>query len=227
MDLFNRSWGYMMSFEHDNDKPEYFKESWPGKWRVFSWLEFVCAIPHVLFMVTTLKENGLPNAAFQSWSSFTGEGNDYFVIMSGVMKHTHTYKNIKRDKEFCINFLSKAYLENCLRSIRKNGFDSNEIISAGFTAEDSKAIKVPRIKESFLKLECEYKWEKELIPDSHNITICGKVKHVSVSEAFAKALTKDRYGKESFMFNLHEPTNPFTGDSYGSGVGVIEFVRDM
>ena len=54
----------MMNYEHDNIRPENFIENWEGKWKVFSWLEFVCAIPHVLFMVTTLKENGLPNAAF-------------------------------------------------------------------------------------------------------------------------------------------------------------------
>jgi len=139
----------MMNFEHDNNKPEYFKENWQGKWEVFSWLEFVCAIPHVQFMVTTLKENGLPNAAFQSWSSFTGEGSNFFVIMSGVMKHTHTYKNIIRDKEFCINFLNQNYLENCWKSIKEHKYENNEITSAGFTIEDSKAIKVPRIKESF------------------------------------------------------------------------------
>ena len=216
-----------MNFEHDNTKPDYFKENWEGKWKVFSWLEFVCAIPHALFMVTTLKENGLPNAAFQSWSSFTGEGNNYFVIMSGIMKHTHTYANIKQNKEFCVNFLSKGYLENCWRSIKEHNFEADEISAAGFTAEQSKSIKVPRIRESFLKIECEYEWEKELIKNSHNITICGKAKHVSVNETFAKAITKDKYGEESFMFNLHNPMNPFTGDYYGGGVGTILHVCDM
>jgi flavin reductase (DIM6/NTAB) family NADH-FMN oxidoreductase RutF len=214
-----------MNFEHSNIKPEHIKENWPDQCKIFSWLEFVCAIPHVLFMVTTFKENGLPNAAFHGWSSFTGEGDSYFVIMSGVMKNTHTYKNIKRDKEFCINFLNQNYLENCWKSVREHKFDSDEITSAGFTIEDSKVIKAPRIKESFLKLECEYQWKKELIPDSHNITICGRVKHISVSESFAKAVIKDKYGNESFMFNIHNPMNPFSGEYLGDGVGIIEFKR--
>lgn len=216
-----------MNFEHDNMKPEYFKENWQGKWKVFSWLEFVCAIPHVMFMVTSLKENGFPNAAFQSWSSFSGEGNDYFVIMSGVMKHTHTYKNIKRGKEFCLNFLNQNHLEKCWKSIKEHKYESDEIVSSGFTIEQSKSIKVPRIKESFLKLECEYVWEKELIPNSHNITICGKVKYVSVDEAFAQVITKDKYGRNSFMFNLHNPMNPFNGNYFGGGVGTIEYICDM
>ncbi|NQT60611.1 MAG: flavin reductase [Bacteroidetes bacterium] len=216
-----------MNFEHNNVKPEYFKENWEGKWKVFSWLEFVCAIPHVLFMVTTLKANGLSNAAFQSWSSFTGEDDNYYVIMSGVMKHTHTYQNIKRDKEFCVNFLNAKYLEQCWKTIKEHNIDNDEISAGGFTLEESKSIKVPRINESFLKMECEYEWEKELCPNSHNITICGKVKHVSVNEYFAKAITKDKYGKDGFMFNLHNPMNPFTGEYFGGGVGILEYTCDM
>ena len=69
-------------------------------------------------MVTTLKENGLANAAFQSWSSFTREGDGYYVIMSGIMKHTHTYANIKRDKEFCVNF----HLHNPMNPFTGNYF---------------------------------------------------------------------------------------------------------
>ena len=143
--------------------------------------------------------------------------------MSSLMKHTHTYKNIKRDKEFCINFLNQNFTENCWKSIKEHKYDNNEITSAGFTAEDAISIKAPRIKESFLKMECEYQWEKELIPNSHNITICGKVKHICVNESFAKAITKDKYGKESFMFNLHNPINPFNGEHLGGGVGTINY----
>ncbi|MBN2532810.1 MAG: flavin reductase [Spirochaetales bacterium] len=216
-----------MNYEHDNCRPEYFKENWEGKWKVFSWIEFVCAIPHVLFMVTTLKENGLPNASFQSWSSFTGEGDNYYIIMSGVMKHTHTFANIKRNKEFCINFLNKNYLDQCWKTIKEHNFDNDEITAAGFTLEDSRSIKVPGIKESFLKMECCYEWEKELCPNSHNITICGIVKHISIDEHFAKAVTKDKYGKDSFMFHLHSPINPFTGEIHNGGVGTIEYAGNI
>lgn len=212
-----------MDFEHSNIKPDYFKENWEGKWKVFSWLEFVCAIPHVMFMVTTFKGNGLPNASFQSWSSFTGEGDNYYVIMSGIMKHTHTYENIKRNKEFCINFLDIKYLDSCWKTIKEHDVDIDEITSSGFTVEKSKAITAPRIKESFLKLECEYEWEKELCANSFNITICGKVKHISINENFAKVQTNQKYGKDSFMFNLHNTQNPYTGEYFGGGVGTIEY----
>ena len=216
-----------MDFEHSNVKPEAIEAEWEGQLDVFSWLEFVCAIPHVLFVVTTKKENGLANAAFQSWSSFTGEGEDYFIIMSGVMKHTHTYNNIKREKEFCVNFLNQKYLEQCLQTVDKNDTDIDEITETGFTSEAGKTIDVSRISESFLKLECEYEWEKELVPGGNNITVCGRVKHISVSEQFAKKSTEERYGEDSFMFNLHNPVDPHTGEFFGSGIGSIDYSGEL
>jgi hypothetical protein len=39
-----------MSYEHDNVKPQNIIENWPGKWKIFSWMEFVCSIPHVMFL---------------------------------------------------------------------------------------------------------------------------------------------------------------------------------
>jgi flavin reductase (DIM6/NTAB) family NADH-FMN oxidoreductase RutF len=58
-------------------------------------MAYLTAIPHVIFLVTTLKENGKPNAALHGWASFTGESDTYMVIMP-VMKHTHTYHNMQR-----------------------------------------------------------------------------------------------------------------------------------
>lgn len=217
----------MSSFEHDNRMPDYFKENWEGKWSIFSWMEFVCAIPQVLFMVTTVKDNGLPNAAFQSWAGFTGEGDDFFIIMSGVMKHTHALANIRRGKEFCVNFLNVSHLEKCWRSIKEHDLNTDEIASSGFTIEPSASITPPRIAESFLKLECELQWEKELVPGGRNVTICGKTRYISVSDAFAKANTNDKYGMENYMLHLHNPIDPFTGDYLGGGVGIIKKVVDM
>ena len=37
----------------------------------FSWKEFVATVPSPLFLVTTYKSNGLPNACMQSWATFT------------------------------------------------------------------------------------------------------------------------------------------------------------
>lgn len=216
-----------MSFEHSNEKPEYFKEDWEGQDTIFSWMSYVTAIPHVIFMVTTLKENGQPNAGLQGWSLFSGEGDHYYVLMSTLMKHTHTYQNIIRTGEFCINFLSSKYADQCKKSIRLNDDSIDEIAASGFTALPSHAIDAPSIAESFLRLECRFEWEKELRPESVCRIVCGRVQHISANDDFARSKVDGRYGKDSFMFHLMAMKDPYTGDRITGGIGQIELTSEL
>ena len=163
-----------MTYEHDTHKPEIFTEDWPGQYEIFAWMAYLCPIPHVIFLVTTLKENGLANAALHGWANFNGEGEDYFVVMP-VMRHTHTYQNIQRTGEFCLNFLSPETIERCKETILHNEGEDDEITCAGLTHESAASIQPPRVREGFLKLECTYEWEKELCPGGANILVCGRV----------------------------------------------------
>ena len=217
-----------MDFINDNIKPEHITENWEGKWKVFSWIEFVSAIPQVLFLITTKKESGLSNLAFQSWSTFTGNGDNFYIIMGGVMKHTHTYKNMKRTNEFCINFVNIDHIEKCWKSIKENDIEKDEIINSGFHSTKCSSIDCMGVKESFLRLECTFEWEKELVKNSINTVVCGKVKNVFILEDFAKASTTKRFSdKEYFMMHIHNPINPYTGEHLGSGVGYVNKILDM
>lgn len=216
-----------MSFEHDNQRPELLTEDWEGQYSLFSWLAYVSAIPHLIFMVTTRKESGLPNACLQGWSCFTGEGDHYYVVMTGVMTYTHTYRNIMRTGEFCINFLPAKYIDQCKQSISVNGDDNDEITASGLTEEFSHSIDAPRIQEAFLKLECSYEWEKELHPGSLCRMVCGKVKHISAIDDFVHSTVTDRYGDGSFMVHLMAMKDPDTGQRLRGGIGRIELIREM
>lgn len=58
-----------MKIEIGDKLPAHFKECWPGQYEVFSHFEYACSIiPHALFAITTLKENGKPNINFHAWS---------------------------------------------------------------------------------------------------------------------------------------------------------------
>lgn len=215
-----------MNFEHDQKKPDNFHEDWKGQFNIIPWMAYISAIPHVIYIVTTLKEDGTPNAALEGWSSFTGEGENFFVIMSGLIKTSHTYQNIKRDKEFCINFLSADYLDNFKKSISENSDDIDEIKNSGFSPEQSLSINVPRIQESFLKLECEFEWEKELIPNSTNMTLCGRVKHISAERDFVIKKVTEKYERNSFVFHLMAMKNPYTGERIRGGIGKIKLLKE-
>jgi flavin reductase (DIM6/NTAB) family NADH-FMN oxidoreductase RutF len=100
-----------------------------------------------------VKENGKPNVCFHAWSCFQGDKEGYFALIAGINKYQHTYANIERTGSFCVNFLSQQYYDRLIETI-KNGKDDDEFELGNFTIEPSATISSPRIKESFLTLEC-------------------------------------------------------------------------
>ena len=215
-----------MTFEHGSIRPKTMYADWEGQFNILPWMAYLTAIPHAIFLVTTLKDNGQPNAALHGWASFTGEGDHYYVIMP-VMKHTHTYHNLQRDAEFCINFLPASSIERCKKTIQHNTPDTDEIAAAGLTREESVTSRAPRIAESFLKLECRVQWEKDFYPNSANTSVCGKVNHLSVDEQFVTRPVGERYRPGSFVFHLMAMKNPYTGERISGGIGRIEVTQEM
>lgn len=213
-----------MKIEVLSHKPEYFKEEWPKQYDIFHWFEFVCGIPHSLFMISTYKENGKPNACLHSWSSFSGDGGDFFAVMPGILRHSHTFENIIRTKEFCINFLSQDYFEKCQKTIEKNSDEVDEFALGEFTLEPSKTIQSPRIKESFLSLECSLELEKDLSQKGIAALIIGKVRALAIDKNFFNNVDS-RYGEKGFMFNIHQPKNPLNAEGELSGIGVIDIIK--
>lgn len=145
-----------MRIEVGKERPAAYEEMFPGMWDVFSPLEFATAIPHVLFAVTTRKKNGKPNVNYHAWSCFQGDNGGFYAILAGIYQHTHTYANIRRSGEFCVNFLPQSYGEALNRTVEQNGYEDDEFLTGGFTLEAASHIEVPRIKESFLCLECKH-----------------------------------------------------------------------
>lgn len=213
-----------MKIEIGNQRPGNFKEEWPGQYEIFTHFEFACGIPSVLFAVTTLKENGKPNVNFNAWGSFSGDGKGFYTILPGILHHTHTYKNIMRDREFVINFISKEYYDNCKQTVVDNQYDADEIAVGGFNQEKSKTISPPRLEEAFMCLECTLEQEVVLSKDSKNTLLIGRVNHMAVKDDYAEDLYK-KYGDTGFMFNINEPMSIITGEQKSSAVAVGKIIR--
>lgn len=211
-----------MKFEVGETRSEAFAEDWPGQYDVFSHLEFACGVPSVMFLITTLKENGKPNACLHAWSTFSGDGGGFFAVMPGLMQSTHTYRNILRDKEFCVNFLSPDYYDRCIETIKQNGDDVDELAAGGFTAEPAKTVKPPRIREAFLSYECTLESSSDLSGKGCNAMIIGRVRHAAVDEGRGMA---EICGENGFMFNVHSPKDPETGKGGQSAVAQLRAVK--
>jgi flavin reductase (DIM6/NTAB) family NADH-FMN oxidoreductase RutF len=213
----------IVKIEIGNMKPENFKDRWPGEFNIFSHFEMALGIPHALFMITTMKENGKSNACFQSWSSFTGDSGGYFVI-TNLCKHTHTYKNILRTKEFCVNFLSAEYYDACYKTIFNNAEDVDEIDVGGFTSEPAHLIKVPRIQEAFLSLECSFESGIDLSGKGISSLLIGKVILGAIDENFING-SANKYGPDGFMFYLNELYNFSSGNQGERKVASLRVMR--
>ena len=206
--------------------PDNFQETWPGQLTIFSWIEFVTAIPQAISVITTYKEGNIPNACPQSWTTYTGDDAGYYVIFS-IMNTNHTYKNILREEEFVVNFPGSGEFRKCMDTIKNNADDTDEITASGLTIEASKTVNAPRIKECFLNLECKLGWERPLHTDSIWHVFAGEVVHVAVSSDHVKTGSNGRYGDKGYIYNIHSPFDPSTGEQETSRVAKIEPMFDI
>jgi flavin reductase (DIM6/NTAB) family NADH-FMN oxidoreductase RutF len=212
-----------MKIEISPDRPSDSIEKWPGEFEVFSHYETTLGIPHSLFLITTVKENGKPNACFQSWSSFCGDVGGYFAV-TPLLQRTHSYHNILRTKEFCINFLGVRYFDACYQTVFNNAEDTDEIAIGGFTSEPGQCIEVPRIREAFLSLECKFERQVDLSMKGISALVIGRVVRAAIEDDFVNGSEK-KYGPEGFMYYLYELEDFVTNDKGVRMVASLKVTR--
>ena len=210
-----------MKQEFNVEKPENIIEDWPGQYEVCSWLEYVVNIPYPLFIITTCKENGKSNANLCAWGFFRGEGEGFYSLFA-IGKESHTYKNIMRDKEWCINIPSLGHKTESFNTIENNEIKDDEIKDSGLTERSSEVIDVPRIKESPISLECKFEWQKNLFRRSSQKIICGKIVHLAAEEKALNIDQKQRIEDLKIMYNSRSQLNPLSGESASSGVSILD-----
>jgi flavin reductase (DIM6/NTAB) family NADH-FMN oxidoreductase RutF len=203
-----------MKHEIGIQQPPYLIEDWPNKFEVFSWLEYVVTVPNPIFLVTTLKENGKPNANLHSWGFPVGDAGNYSMLLS-LMEGTHTYQNIQRTSEFCINYPSFQHYPQCFETVARNGVDNDEICDAGFTLEPSQTVAAPRIAECFFNLECRLEWTRAIVPGSAWQVLLGRILHAAVDEEMMVPEPEARAARMQLMYNMRSNINPLTGEFYG------------
>ena len=214
-----------MEYKIGADRPAHFQAEWPEQFEIFSHLEFACGIPQLLFAVTTYKPGGVPNVCPHSWSSFSSGSDGYYALLSGWSVQSHTYRNILRDKCFCINFLSPEYFDALMRSVSQNADDTDEFAACGFGLSPSEKIAAPRISESFLSLECELADAPSLVGGALPI-LAGRVLLSHIREGYARGYD-EKYTPRGFSYNVHSPMDCETGVCAPFGVAVLQVARKL
>ena len=193
---------------HYSEMPESMKGTFGDFSRSFGfcWKEFVMSVPSPLFLVTTYKSNGLPNACMQSWATFTsaGRGGGFYAILASVNKNGHLYSTLQETREAVLNFMSAGSHAACMNTIRNNGFDTDEIDASGLTAEPAVWVNAPMVRECVMNLECRYVWEKEIVPGDDHVMVCLEV----VGAHLDGEHLADRTGDQGLLYNIHYQINP-------------------
>lgn len=111
--------------------------------------------PRPIALVTTLGHDG-PNAA--PFSFFNAVGSDPAMLMFSVGdrsgKAKDTVRNIRETPEFVVHIVSDAIREKMNVCAVDYPYGVNELEKAGFTAVPSSRVRVPRIAEAPVALEC-------------------------------------------------------------------------
>jgi flavin reductase (DIM6/NTAB) family NADH-FMN oxidoreductase RutF len=118
-------------------------------------------LPRPIAVVSTRNENGSNNLA--PFSFFTAVSASPMIIAfcpmirssTGMMKDTP--RNIFREKEFVISFVSEDIVEKINTTSQEIPYGEDEFLLAGLTPLDSEKVKAKRVKESLIHFECIYR----------------------------------------------------------------------
>ncbi len=209
-----------MKHEFGTEPQTHFQEAWPTAYTVFSWLEYAISIPYPTYLITTLKENGKPNACWHSWGCFSGTGQGYFALML-LNEGGHTHANILRTQEWCINLPTLEQQGQCEETITHNSMENDEIADASFTAEPSHIIQSPRIAECLVNMECRLEWHRPLFEGGRQHVFAGKVVHVAMDERACVADPRLRLGQLNMMYNLLGTLDPLSGETQPGRLGIV------
>lgn len=208
-------------------QPGYLVEDWPGKYDVFSWLEYIVTVPNPIFFVTTRKANGAPNANLNSWGFLIGEKGNYSSLLA-LLDNSHTYENILREGDWCVCFPSFQNHRQCFETIRLNQPENDEITGSGLSVELPMRVRAPRIAECSINLECQLEWHRPLYENSRWHLFAGRVLHLAMDESVMIPDPVERMRTMELMYNIRSTVHPLTGEQYGPNtLGLLSRVEDI
>ncbi len=151
------------------DFPEY-----KDKHQLRRWIWRHIQIPYPMYVITTIDDDGVPNAEVNTWGLPFGFAPDQMFIFVCSKAH-HTAQNVLRNKEFVVNIPGSNIGQRAEKTATPYPKGIDEIKESGLTAIPSKVVKPPRIEECKAHLECKLEWYKPIDKKGEVIVFCGRV----------------------------------------------------
>ncbi len=178
-------------------------------------------IPRPIGWISSVSPDGEYNLAPFSFFNAVGEDPPH-VMFSTVRtgdKNKDTLNNVLATKQFVVNMVTEDLVEKMNTTAQAIPSDESEFDLAGLTPIDSVKIKVPRVKECLVTLECEMV-HHYFLEDHKNGGACiivGKVLLFHVDEKVLLEGTK-------INMDIYKPVARLAGSNY-SKLGEIFSIK--
>jgi flavin reductase (DIM6/NTAB) family NADH-FMN oxidoreductase RutF len=120
--------------------------------------------------------------------------------------------------------VSARYFDACYQTVFHNDDETDEIAIGGFASEPARCIAVPRIKETFLSLECQFKTDIDLSGKGIQSLVIGQVLLAAMEEDCLNGSEK-KYGQDGFMYYGNELYDFASGDQGERKVACLTVLR--
>ena len=162
-------------------------------------------VPRPIAWVTSVGKSGVVNLAPFSYFNVMGSKPPIIVFApgnkpSGALKDTA--KNIKESGEFVVNLLEEELMPQMVESAKPHSAEVSELEYTGLTALASLEVKVPRVKEAPVSMECRH---HQTIEIGQNRMMVGEVLHVHVKDGLIDPESFDLTGSYSPIGRMASP----------------------
>jgi len=168
------------------------------------WFHSNILIPSPLYIITTVDEQGIPNAQPNTWGLPFGDIFGQFFVFYDWACH-HTIQNVRTTKEFVINVPSEDQVSQVMRTVEHYPRGVDEITASGLTAIPSIAVNVPRIEECKAHFECRLCWYKETHPrgqEDTGVLVLGEIVAASGDQDVLKGLSPEKVERMKTVYVL-------------------------
>lgn len=132
------------------------------------------------------------------------------------------YESASKKKHLVINLPDRMCIDKCMNTIENSHYDIDELSASNLKYHDGSKIAAPVVDECFLNLECEVEWEKKIFAGSDHVILCVKIVNIWMDEAHYNSEKCGRYGETGYLYNVHSPFNPETGEKEDTTIAVLK-----
>ena len=194
------------------------------------WFHSNILVPYPLYVITTVDEDGIPNAQPNTWALPFGDEFGQFFLFYDWASH-HTIQNVIATKEFVMNVPSEDQVQQAMKTVEAYPRGVDEIAASGLTAIPSTVVNVPRVKECRAHFECRLCWYRETHRRGEHdagVLVLGEIVAASGDEQVLRGTSPEKMRAMKTVFVLSRNIDLMEAKiTNGMTYGTIDQLKDF